>query len=167
MVNIVALFVPWCGRVEVSPRTVPQLNSDNLDCSVYCSQDFVGAARFTVKYVKAVGQDISFVKCVLLSISKVVRKASRALAISGDGRPWSVMFGILVIPCILPQEIVRVLCSIGYVLPLMVSKLLVLCPWSSGLSSGWSGLCIFPLLFMLLKRRMCLFCAERFSEGYC
>ena len=48
------------------------------------------AARFTVRYVRAVGQEVFLGKCVLLSTSKAVRKAEKTWDVSGDGRPWSV-----------------------------------------------------------------------------
>ena len=50
------------------------------------------AARFTAQYVRAVGQDVSHGKCVLLSTSKSVRKAIKLLDISSvacQGPWWS------------------------------------------------------------------------------
>ena len=54
MVFIVALYVPWCRHLEVLPDVKPQLYADNLKCS---------AER------RAVGQDVSLGKCVLLGTS--------------------------------------------------------------------------------------------------
>ena len=40
--------------------------------------------------MRAVGQDVSPGKCVLLSTSKAVRKNMRHWDVAGDGRPWKV-----------------------------------------------------------------------------
>ena len=75
MVCTVALYVPWCRHLETMPDVKPQLYADNLKCSAQCPHALLGAARFTARYVRAVGQDVSPGKCVLLSTSKSVRKA--------------------------------------------------------------------------------------------
>ena len=54
------------------------------------SSCFLGAARFTAQFVRAVGQDVSLCRCVLLSTSKDVRKRMKLLGVSGNGRPLSV-----------------------------------------------------------------------------
>ena len=77
MVFIVALFVPWCRRLEAMPAVRPQLYADNLKCSAECPNALFGAARFTAQYVRSVGQDVSPVKCVLLSTSKAVRRVMK------------------------------------------------------------------------------------------
>ena len=46
----------------------------------------VPIARFTARYVRAVGQDVSLGKCVLLSTSKSVRKSTNLWDMSRDGR---------------------------------------------------------------------------------
>ena len=51
------------------PGIKPQLYADNLKCSAVCPNALFGAARFTVRYVRSVGQDVSPGKCVLLSTS--------------------------------------------------------------------------------------------------
>ena len=61
---IVALYVPWCRRLEAMPGIKPQLYADNLNCSAECPRDLFGAAWFTAKYVRSVGQDVSPGKCV-------------------------------------------------------------------------------------------------------
>ena len=40
--------------------------------------------------MRAVGQDVSVGKCVLLSTSEAVRKSMKSWDVSGDGRSWSV-----------------------------------------------------------------------------
>ena len=72
------------------PSVGPKLYAADLECSSACPRALLGAARFTVQYVWAVGQDVSFGKCVLLSTSKSVRKSVKLWDVSGDGRPWSV-----------------------------------------------------------------------------
>ena len=94
MVFIVALHVPWCGYLESLTDVKPQLYADNLKCSAQCPHALFGAARFTARYVRAVGQDVSPGKCVLLSTSKSVRKAMKLWDISGDGRFWKVQLDV-------------------------------------------------------------------------
>ena len=53
-----------------------------------------GAAGFTARCVRAVGQDVSPGNCVLLSTSKPVRKAMKLWDISGDGRFWKVQLDV-------------------------------------------------------------------------
>ena len=68
----------------------PRLHPDNLNGSSCCSLALFDAARFTVQYVRAVGQEVSLlVSVVLLSTSEAVRRAMRSWDISGDARPWS------------------------------------------------------------------------------
>ena len=60
-----------------------------MQCCV-CPNALFGAARFTARYVRSVGQDVSPGKCVLLSTSKAVRKSMKLWNVPGDGRPWKV-----------------------------------------------------------------------------
>ena len=48
----------------------PQRYADNLKSSSVCPRAFFGAARFTVQYVRAVGQDVSPDECVLFGTSE-------------------------------------------------------------------------------------------------
>ena len=75
MVFTVALYVTWCRYLESLTDVRPQHYADNLKCSAQCLQALFGAARFTAWYVRAVGQDVSPCKYVLLSTSKSVRKS--------------------------------------------------------------------------------------------
>ena len=90
VVFIVALYVPCCRRLDAMPAVKPQLYADNLKCTAECPRSPFSASRFTVQYVRAVGQDVSPGKCVLLSTSKAVRKSMRQWDVAGDGRPWKV-----------------------------------------------------------------------------
>ena len=74
MVFTVALYVPWCRRLEAMPAVRPQLHADNLKCCAECPNALFGAARFTAQYVRLVGQDVSPGKCVFLSTSEAVRR---------------------------------------------------------------------------------------------
>ena len=65
-----ALYVPWCRHLE-APY--------NLKCSAERPGALYHSARFTARYVRSVGQDVSPGKCVLLSTSKSVRKAMESL----------------------------------------------------------------------------------------
>ena len=72
------------------PSVSPQLYADKLKCSSVSPRALFGAARFTVQYVRAVGQDVSPGKCVLLGTSETVLWSMKLWDVSGDGRPWSV-----------------------------------------------------------------------------
>ena len=76
------------GRLDAMPSFCPQLYADGLKCSSVCPRCLFGAARFTVQYVRVVGQDVSPRKCVFLSTSKSVRKSVKVWDVSGDGRLW-------------------------------------------------------------------------------
>ena len=54
-----SLYVPWCRYLESLPDVRPQLFADNLKCSAQCPNALFRAARFTARYVRAVGQDVS------------------------------------------------------------------------------------------------------------
>ena len=90
MVFIVALYVPCCRYLESLTDVKAQLRADTLKCSAQCLNALFNAARFTARYVRPVGQDVSPGKCVLLWTSKSVRKAVKLWNISGDGRFWKV-----------------------------------------------------------------------------
>ena len=94
MVFIVALYVPRCRHLEVMPDVKPQLCADNLKCSAERPGVLLDAAGFTSRYVRAVGQDVSPGKCVLLSTSKSVRRAMKLWDISGYGKFWKVQLHV-------------------------------------------------------------------------
>ena len=94
LVFVVALYVPWCRHLDALPDVKPQLYADNLKCSVERPRALFESARFTARYVRSVGQDVSPVKCVLLSTSKSVRKAMKLWDISGDGGFWKVQLDV-------------------------------------------------------------------------
>ena len=54
MVFTVALYVPWCRRLEPMPGIEPQLYADNMRCSAVCPNALFGAARFTAQYIRSV-----------------------------------------------------------------------------------------------------------------
>ena len=94
MVFIVALYVPWCHHLDALPDVKPQLYADNLKCSAERPGALFDYARFTAQYVRSVGQDVSPGKCVLLSISKSVRKAVKLWDISENGGLWKVQLDV-------------------------------------------------------------------------
>ena len=99
-VFIVALYVPSCRDLEALPDVKPQLYDDNLKCSAERPGALFESARFTARYVRSVGQDVSPGKCVLPS-----SEGHEAL-----GHFWfSWMFGTLVVILILPGGLVLVL----------------------------------------------------------
>ena len=74
MVFIVALYVPWCRYLSNQHGVAPQLYADNLKCTTTDGQALLAAARFTDRYIRAVGQEASPSKGVLLSTSKATRR---------------------------------------------------------------------------------------------
>ena len=80
--------------LESLPNVKPHLYADNLKCSAHCPNALCGAARFTARFVRAVGQGVSPGKCVLLSTFKSVRRAAKLWDISGDGRFWKVQLDV-------------------------------------------------------------------------
>ena len=94
VVLLVAFFVPWCSHLETLPDVKPQLFADNLKCSAERPGALLGSARFTARYVRSVGQDVSPGKCVLLSTSKSVRKAMKLWDVSGGCGLWKVQLDV-------------------------------------------------------------------------
>ena len=85
-----------------------------------------GAARFTVQYVRAVGQDVSPGKCVLLHTSKAVKRSMKYWDVSGDGRSCFVQLDVRDLG---GHSRLYETCQDGYSLP----------PGARGYSPGCSG----------------------------
>ena len=83
MIFIVALYVPWCRRLEAVHSVGPQFHADNLRCSSVCPRALFGAAWFTVQYVRVVGQDVSTGKCVLLCTFQYCQAEHKAVGCVG------------------------------------------------------------------------------------
>ena len=75
MVFIVALCVPWCRHLESLPDVMLQLYADNLKCCAERPGALFESARFTARYVRSVGQDVSPGKWSFSALLKSVRKA--------------------------------------------------------------------------------------------
>ena len=58
-------LVPALGKPQ---RYITTAKADNLKCTSYIVGTLLAAARYTVSYVKVVGQEASPSKCVLLSV---------------------------------------------------------------------------------------------------
>ena len=84
MMFIVALYLPWCRYLAAHEGVQPQLFADNLECVSSDPNLLLHAARFTTGYSK----------CVLLSISRVVRKDMKDWVLSQEGEQWSVKFDV-------------------------------------------------------------------------
>ena len=74
--------------------SLPQLYADNLKCTSYDVDSVLTAAQYTVSYVRAVGQEASPSKCVLLSTSKAARRRMSAWRNSDDGCFWTVKLDV-------------------------------------------------------------------------
>ena len=99
MVFVVALYVPWCRHLESLPDVKPELYAANLKCSAERPGALFDSARFTVRYVRSVCQDVSPGKCVLLSTSTSVRKAMKLWDVFGDGGFWVVQLDVRDLGC--------------------------------------------------------------------
>ena len=95
MVFIVALYVPWCRRLESMPSIRRQLYADNLKCSSVCPRASFGAARLKGQYVRSVGQDVSRGTCVLLSTYEAVRKTMEMASLGRRSLTCGISAGIL------------------------------------------------------------------------
>ena len=90
MVFIVALYLPWCRYLGAQEGVEPQLYVDNLK---FVSRDpaaLLRAARFTVGYVRLVGQEPAPRKCVPPSTSWAVRNDMRGWIVTNEEDRWSV-----------------------------------------------------------------------------
>ena len=88
MVFIVALYVPWCRYLSSQQGVTPQLYAGNLKCTTVDGYILLEAARFTYQRIRAVGQEASPSKCVLLSTCKATRKDMWNWSISAGNRGW-------------------------------------------------------------------------------
>ena len=91
---IVALYTPWCRYLESLAGISPQLYADNPKCTSYNVDSVLAAARYTVSYVHAVGQEAFPSKCVLLSTSKAARRRMTAWRNMNEGCFWAVKLDV-------------------------------------------------------------------------
>ena len=59
MMLIVALYLPLCGYLAAQEGFEPQLYADNLKCVSRYPDVLHRAARFTIGYVRLVGQELA------------------------------------------------------------------------------------------------------------
>ena len=64
---MVTLYVPWCRYLSEQHGVTPKLYAENLKCTTTDGQSLLTEARFTDLNIRAVGQEASPRKCVLLS----------------------------------------------------------------------------------------------------
>ena len=88
MVFIVALYVPWCRYLSNQHGVTHQLDADNIKCTTTDGRSLLSAAKYTDLYIRAVGQEASPRKCVLLSTSKATRKRMNNWAILAGDKSW-------------------------------------------------------------------------------
>ena len=94
MMFIVALYLPWCRYLAAHGGVQPHFYADDLKCVSRDPPLLLHAARFTTGYVRLVGQESAPSKCVLMSISRVVRKDMKHWVLSQEGDQWSVRFDV-------------------------------------------------------------------------
>ena len=91
---VLALYMPWCWYLGAQEGVEPQLYADNLKCVSGDPAALLRAARFTVGYVRLVGQEPAPRKCVLMSTSRAVRSDMRRWVVTDDGDRWSVKLDV-------------------------------------------------------------------------
>ena len=82
------------GFLPSPPPSSPQLYADNLKCTTSDDRALLLAARFTDRYIRAVGQEASPGMSVLLSTSEASRRRMTYWAISSGARSWGVKLDI-------------------------------------------------------------------------
>ena len=91
---IVALYLPWCRYLGAQDGVETQLYAGNLKCVSRNPAALLRAARFTVGYVRLVGQEPAPRKCVLMSTSRAVRCDMRGWVVADEGDRWSVKLDV-------------------------------------------------------------------------
>ena len=94
MVFTVALYVPWCRYLAFSGWGHSQLFADNLECITKDDRALLVAAHVTDGSIRAVGQEASLGKSVLLSTSKATRGRMKYWDFSSGDRGWAVKIDI-------------------------------------------------------------------------
>ena len=79
---------------KASKGISPQLHADNLKCTSYDVDTLIAAARYTVSYVKVVGQEASPSKCVFRSPSGAARRRMTAWRNENEGCFWAVKLDV-------------------------------------------------------------------------
>ena len=91
---IVILYVPWCRYLSSQQEVTPQFYAHNLKYTIVDGHALFEAARFTDGFIRAVGQEASPCKRVLLSTSKVTRRNRRNWSISAGNRGWGIKIDV-------------------------------------------------------------------------
>ena len=80
--------------ILVRRKVQPQLYADNLKCVSRDPGFLLRAARFTVGYVRLVGQEPAPRKCVLMRTSRAVRNDMRGWVVTDEGDRWLVKLNV-------------------------------------------------------------------------
>ena len=93
MMFIVAFYL-LCRYLGAQVGVQPHLYADNLKCVSRDLEVLLGAARFTIGYVRLVGQEPTPCKCVLTRTSLAVRSAMRGWVVFDEGHRWAVKLDV-------------------------------------------------------------------------
>ena len=85
---MVTLYVPWCRYLSEQHGVTPKLYAESFKCTTTDGQSLLTEARFTDLKIRAVGQEASPRKCVLLSTSKATKKRMKNWALSAGDKSW-------------------------------------------------------------------------------
>ena len=86
--------MPLLSSSTLQEGVQPQLYADNLRCLSGDPGVLRPAARFTIGYVRLVGQEPAPSKSVLLSTSREVRRDMKDWVLSDSGDQWSIKFDV-------------------------------------------------------------------------
>ena len=93
-VFIVALYVPWCRRLEAMPVSSPSNMRTTSSAVLKAPGPFLVRLGLLLNMSGRSSGCLSPGKLVLLSTSKAVRKSMKLWNISGDGMPWKVELNV-------------------------------------------------------------------------
>ena len=153
MVFIVALYSPWCRYLESQAGISPQLYADNLKCTSHDVDSVLAAAQYTVSYVRAVGQEASPSKCVLLSTSKAARRRMTAWRNRNEGCCWAVKLDVRDLGGHLDVTLRAVAGTLTNRVIIATTQVLAVgaLPWGFNACLDWCDQSICLVVFMVVK----------------
>ena len=166
MAFIVALHLPWCWYLGAQVGVQRQLYADHLKCVTRDPGVLLRAARFTIGYVRLVGQEPAPSKCVLMSTSRAVRSDMRGWVVTDEGDRWSVKLDVRDIGRHLDTTFQGWFATLAARVRLVIARLVLIfvLPLDFHGELRLFGLCQFLVLFMELKLpfSVCVSCALPF-----
>ena len=147
-----ALHAPWCRHLEGLKGITPQLCADNLKCTSYRVDTLLALARYTVSYVKVVGQDASPSKCVVLSTSGAARRRMTAWRNENEECFWAVKLDVGDLCGHLDNTHRALAGTLSSTVRIATSQVISFgAPWGSNECLDWCALRICLVVFMVVR----------------